>query len=355
MSDCDGNETTVEGDVPQTAINAPTTPEKAFKNLSKTGDTPFYADESRFDCDIDDGLMIPAGAINAMRRDALEELSGMRMMRKPIKFTAAPVETLEKPAYKSAHLSPALRARFDNINQIKYCDFSNVEMIALPIKELLRIENLSSNPLTPKFAAEIDRAVFKGEDEIIKKLKLLKKQGVQYAICSNIGAVTMAQQAEMIPCGGFGLNIANSVSASVYSELGLSDITLSFEPPLTKLTAIKSPVPCGILAYGYLPLMLTRNCPVKNEIGCAACGRKSSLTDRMGMKFPVRCTPQASEILNSKPLYLADRLGEISEFDFITLYFTIENASDAARIIEEYTHGAKRSDITRGLYYRNLL
>lgn len=355
VSDNAGNTVKVEGDIPQIAINAPTTSEKAFKNLSKTGDTPYFIDYSNFTADIDEGLMVPAGALNAVRRDALEELSYLRMKRVPPKFAECPVESMQKSAYKNTGRHPELRVRFDNLKQMQYCDLSGVQMIILPISELLKIEKLSSHPLNSKFAAQIDRAVFTGEEDIIKKLTILKKQGVNYAVCPNIGAITMAQRTGMTPCGDFGLNIANSIAASMYSDLGLSDMTLSFEPPITKLDAINSPVPKGILAYGHLPLMLTRNCPVKNEIGCAQCGRRSGITDRKGVFFPVRCTSQASEILNSKPLYLADRLNELSRFDFITLYFTIETSSDAAKIIKEYKNGGKRSEITRGLYYRNLI
>lgn len=355
LSDDMGNTVTTEGEVPQIAINVPTTAEKAYKNLSKTGDTPYHISEESFTADIEDGLMIPAGALNAVRRDALEELSYLRMKKTPPKFTDCPENLLEDKPYKGSTRSPALRVRFDNLNQMQYCDLSKVQRIILPIQELLRIENLSSHPLVSKFAAQIDRAVFDGEDEIVKKLRILKKQGVNYAVCPNIGAVTMAQNAGMTPCGDFGLNIANSIAASAYAQLGLSDITLSFEPPLAKLNAVNSPVPKGILAYGHLPLMLTRNCPVKNEIGCKQCGRKSGITDRKGIFFPVRCTRQASEVLNSKPLYLADRLNELYEFDFITLYFTVESSSDAAKILKEYISGGKRDDITRGLYYRNLM
>ena len=353
------NTVTVNGEIPQTAINVPTTSERAFKNLSKTGDTPFYITEDNFKADIEDGLMIPAGALNAVRREALEELSGVRMMRSPVKFSEKPISSLVKPEYIRKGKKQEIRLRFDNLKQMQYCDLSKISMIILPVKEILKIEKLSSHPLLPKLAVEIDRAVFKGEDELVKKLRILKKQGVNRAVCSNLGAVTMAQNAGMEALGGFGLNIANSISAGVYSDIGLSDITLSFEPPLTKLSAIQSPVPRGIMAYGYLPLMLTRNCPVKIEIGCAACGRKCSVTDRKGVSFPVRCTSQASEILNSKPLYMADRIREISDFDFITLYFTVETASEAAKTVNEYILGntspEKKNDITRGLYYRNLL
>lgn len=62
--------------MPQTAINKPTTPERAAQNLGKTGGTPFYADE--MDCDLDDGLMIPASELNALRREALEQLTAAR-------------------------------------------------------------------------------------------------------------------------------------------------------------------------------------------------------------------------------------------------------------------------------------
>ena len=81
----------------------------------------------------------------------------------------------------------------------------------------------------------------------------------------------------------------------------------------------------------------------------------SFLTDRMGKKFPVVCNMGFSEILNSAPIYMADRMSEIKNMDFVTFYFTKEKKELCEAIIEAYKKSKKLSDAssyTRGLYYR---
>ena len=106
VSDRDGHIFTVEGGVPQAAINKPTTPERAAQNLGKTGGTPFYADEMV--CNLDEGLMIPASELNALRREALEQLTAAR--------SAVPSHAFEDRAQRTFPRTrdrkiPTLRAR----------------------------------------------------------------------------------------------------------------------------------------------------------------------------------------------------------------------------------------------------
>ncbi len=101
--------------------------------------------------------------------------------------------------------------------------------------------------------------------------------------------------------------------------------------------------------------MMTRNCPVKNEIGCKNC--KKSIFDRTSRENKLVCHGNYVEILNSEPLYMADRIDEIKNVSFITLYFTNEAPDEVKKIMKEYKSlSAKKYDnITRGLYYRGII
>jgi putative protease len=101
--------------------------------------------------------------------------------------------------------------------------------------------------------------------------------------------------------------------------------------------------------------MLTRNCPVKNGKSCADCRRNSEITDRMGIKFPVKCSFGYSEILNSRPLYMGDRLHEIRESDILFFNFTTESTKEVEKILESYENKEKPTgEFTRGLLYRGV-
>jgi putative protease len=112
----------------------------------------------------------------------------------------------------------------------------------------------------------------------------------------------------------------------------------------------------GIIAYGKVPLMLTRNCPIKNSIGCYECGKKGKLTDRKGYEFEVLCSNYPCvELLNTVPIYMLDRLREIKT-DFIHFYFSTETPTEVEHIIELYSKGAKPDfKYTRGLYQRGTM
>ena len=71
---CEGKTVTVMGDIPQIARkeSAAMTEESVAKSLCKLGSTPFEATEIRVA--VDSGLMLPAAALNALRRDAAERL-----------------------------------------------------------------------------------------------------------------------------------------------------------------------------------------------------------------------------------------------------------------------------------------
>ena len=358
LRDTAGHESAVSGEIPQLAREHPTTSQRAQQNLSKLGGTPYFITEARVQ--VQDGLMLPASQLNSLRRQAVEQLSALRQKAPP----SAGAVNLDPCWLQGYPVSspPSLRARFSSLRQLE--DLT-LERMILPA-QCLTPQRVRELPDAHKLMAAIPRAVFEGEAALLEHLKGLRTAGVRYALCQNLGALTLAQQAGLIPCGGFGLNAANSVSASQLARLGFAELTLSFESPLSQLGRIESPIPCGILAYGRLPLMLMRNCPVKIETGCKECKARGQLCDRKGIHFPVECPkntggeafPWASgavELLNSRPLYLADRLGELNQFDFLTLYFTRETPEEASRIVEEYVHSGHRENITRGLYYRNLL
>ena len=65
------------GAVPEEARNRAVTAEELRQRLSKTGGTVFTAD--RIEIELDEGLTIPASAVNGLRRELLEELAKRRM------------------------------------------------------------------------------------------------------------------------------------------------------------------------------------------------------------------------------------------------------------------------------------
>ena len=325
-----GKEATVVGTVPETAINKPMTEETVTSRLAKFGNTQFYL--NNITVDLDDGLILPASVINSMRREAVEMLDKVEIQP----FTQMPYKT-EK--YKEKDCTPYYTARFLNPDSIP--DKHPFKRIFIPIWS--SDEDFVDN----RAGVEVPRGLFGMEEKLTKRLEHLKKIGVRKALCSNLGAYSLAQKMGFEVYGDFGLNIFNSESAQLFNSP-----ILSFEATLEQANRIGAK-DTGIIGYGYLPLMLTRNCPIKNHLGCSRCTGK--LTDRKGFEFKVKCSPYPCvEVLNPVPVYMGDRQKEIKT-DFIHFYFTDESKNQVEQIINLFkTGGQFDGKYTRGLTYRGV-
>ncbi len=328
----DGKEAQAVGKIPERAVNKPLTEEAIAARLSKLGGTPYYL--NKISVALDEGLIAPVSELNRLRREAVQALSDI----KPAPFVQKEY-SVPKPRRKSG--APYFTARFSSAAQIP--DNSPFERIFLPIWE--------KDEAFIKHGAgvELPRAPFGAEEKIKKRLAELYKIGVKNALCGNLGTYKTAEDAGFTAYADFGLNITNTEAARQFRSP-----VLSFELTLSGANGINTE-DTGIVAYGRLPLMLTRNCPVKNRIGCEACGKNGALTDRKGYKFPVKCSPYPCvEILNPVPLVLSDRLGGIKT-DFIHFYFTDETKSEVYDIVNLYKNGEKiDTNHTGGLYFRGV-
>lgn len=325
-----GKTVTVTGTVPETAINKPMTEDSVASRLAKFGNTQFYLKNIKID--LDDGLILPASVINSMRREAVEMLDKVEIQP----FTQMPYKA-EK--YKEKDCTPYYTARFLNPDSIP--DKHPFKRIFIPIWS--SDEDFVDN----RAGVEVPRGLFGMEEKLAKRLEHLKKIGVRKALCSNLGAYSLAQKMGFEVYGDFGLNIFNSESAQLFNSP-----ILSFEATLEQTNRIGAK-DTGIIGYGYLPLMLTRNCPIKNHLGCSRCTGK--LTDRKGFEFKVKCSPYPCvEVLNPVPVYMGDRQKEIKT-DFIHFYFTDESKNQVEQIINLFkTGGQFDGKYTRGLTYRGV-
>lgn len=339
MSDGE-NTVKATGEVPQVAKTKAIDKEYIKSYLTKLGATPYFA--KSVDITADDGLYLPGAAINELRRNCIEQLDNLRGAKKPIEYNEISLET---PTEK-AHNKKQIYCRFENAEQIP----DNLDGIKLIILPLLSNIKLLENTET---AVEIPRGIL-NEAAIKNRLKEVKKLGVKTAFCGTLAAMQLAIDEGLNVVADIGLNLFNSKTAAFLESVGVKAVMLSPELKAEELNNIKTNLSAGYFAYGRLPLMLTRNCPVNNS-DCANCNKDRVLIDRMGVKFPVKCVNGFSVLLNSKPHYLADKAEDFKSLDFAELYFTVENRDEVEAIIESYKTGAKpNTDFTRGLYYRGV-
>lgn len=229
-------------------------------------------------------------------------------------------------------------------------EISDLELIYAPYT----IIDASLSKYSDRIAAVPPLFLADCEEKLIKAFSELKKSGFAKALVHTVGHIGLFSEIGMEMYGGHRLNCVNSDSLSYFNEKGVKDIIVSPELTAFQINGLEKPCEIGFLGYGYLPLMVTRRCPVKNGRPCNTknCGR--TIKDRMNNQLNVICCENAAEILNSDVLYLADKLERFENADFTVLKFTVED--DIKSVIKAYKNekSPEISKFTRGLYFRGL-
>ena len=349
VTDADGSKAFAYGDAePQPARTDPT--ESLHRSLTKTGGTPFAVEDQDITVEMDGGpWFIPGGAVNELRREALDALLKKREVLRPWPTTeehvpALPLRTL--PPHRT------LRARFESWEQVPERALDGIEYLILPIAQADRVPR----EWRAKTLLELPRVMFgKLEEDTARRIAATQDAGFAGYEVSNIAHLRLCRGLPM--SGSFGLNITNQLAAQFYADNGLGSMLILPEVKDSDISTIAPthngrPVPTGVLVYGHMPLMITRACPLQNIHDCAHCDKTGVLTDRKAKKFPVRCGLGVRTIYNPVPIYMGDKPGALT-VDYGVAYFTLESRKEAAKILEMIrTHAPFEGDFTRGLYFK---
>lgn len=346
-TDSDGNIVTVRGDIPSVAIKSPASEENLKKQISKLGDTIYFLEKFKAECD---GIsMLPASAINSLRRKLTEELDNIRIRKNtPLYeiFSSACPETTKRTG--DFCKKPKLRFRVRTENQLHSLQLQDIEECIVPFDLAEKLTAKDGYILqSPRFITD--------EGAFIKKLTFLYKKGFRRLICENPAHIRIGKRMGFRLCGGTDLHTVNSVTVMTYGNDGIEDILLSPELTLKQAGNIRSSIPVGIYAYGNLPVMLMRCCPIKNEVGCKNC--TGHLIDRTRRSFKVICGKDYTELLNAVPIWTSDKISELSFCDFILIDFTDEKDPKYIRTVADtyrYSGVYKPAEFTRGLLYRGI-
>ena len=349
VTDADGSKAFAYGDAePQPARTDPT--ESLHRSLAKTGGTPFAVEDQDITVEMDGGpWFIPGGAVNELRREALDALLKKREVLRPWPTTeehvpALPLRTL--PPHRT------LRARFESWEQVPERALDGIEYLILPIAQADRVPR----EWRAKTLLELPRVMFgKLEEDTARRIAATQDAGFAGYEVSNIAHLRLCRGLPM--SGSFGLNITNQLAAQFYADNGLGSMLILPEVKDSDISTIAPthdgrPVPTGVLVYGHMPLMVTRACPLQNIHDCAHCDKTGVLTDRKAKKFPVRCGLGVRTIYNPVPIYMGDKPGALT-VDYGVAYFTLESREEAAKILDMIrTHAPFEGDFTRGLYFK---
>ena len=325
---------TVEGEMPQEAINAPIGEDTVRKCMGKLGDSCFFAD--RLDIELDGGLMMPISQLNALRRsgvDALEELISARDPQEVREYVK------EVPCGRSVRRNVA---RFYKKEQISESAREYFDVILLPLDRY--------DPCADGFV--MPAVIFDSEVKSVEKmLERSSEIGAKYAVIGNLGQIELVKkylpEAKLI--ADFRFNVANDESMAFFENYGFDSVVLSGELTLPQIRDIKGAK--AAIVYGRIPLMTLEKCVIKELYrdkaprgsgrACEICSSdKAEMKDRRGFVFPVlREMPHRNIVYNSMPTGMSDRQDELERAGVIDRHFifTVENAYEVDEVIESYS------------------
>ena len=358
-----GHTVWAEGPTPEEARNRALTAAELQSRLEKTGGTVFRPRDTRVE--LEEGLMLPASAVNALRRQALEGLEAA-LAQPPVRRTGTP--------------SPLPQAQPGPDAPVLTCSIMRPEQLTEPLAqcgtvyvpaELLEKLDLDRWAEMTHICAVLPR-IFRTEDQAaLRALLQQHRQHLSAVAIGNLGHLPIAESLGLPLWGDLGLNLFNSESLLFWKELGLESAAVSMELRWQQLRDLRKVLPCEAVVYGRLPLMIMENCVIRNELGCrdagrdyadrspaCRCGQENVLVDRTGAQFPLvgqwghRC-----EIENSKVLFLADK-PEWRQLGLTRarLRFTTESPEECVRVLRAYQGRSdyRPQELTRGLFYRGV-
>lgn len=346
---CQGAAFEITGEIPQAALHHPLTEETAKPALAKLGGTAFFL--GQFQAEIEPGLMVPKSVLNGLRRNAVERLSE-HLAQRSMPFCDVKQIPLQDCARPSGL---KMRARFREYAQIPQDKLSYLDQIYLPANEVLLHEH-ELVQIRKKIVIEPDRVCFSSEKEERDLLYKLYQIGFKKLNVLNIGHLELARNIGFDCYGSSFLNITNSYALQQYQGQGIIDTAVSFEMTQKQFNGLRTDLPLGFISYGHLPMMIVRNCPLKNVQSCGKCSGSGQLQDRKGNLFPVLCQDRRySEVLNGIPLNLSGKCEAFTNAAFHVLYFTQENRNACRDVIGQFLRKESPAGaFTRGLYFRGI-
>lgn len=360
---------TATGQIVDIAQKKPLIKEDVAKRLSKTGDTSFVFEE--LEVIMDDNIFMPNGAINELRRSALEGLknellsSYVRDESRCSKQKPAPV------ADKSADLQAGCSASVETTAQLKeVCKSSLISRVYIDWNRY------SLNDFDNEIADDIRLVTSNGKkiyiilpavcrdktyNFLLSKQDLLGQSAISGFVVKNYEELGWCldkfPDREIIT--DHNLYTYNDYAVNAYHELNISLDTMPLELNGREI-ARRSNADTEMIVYGYYPLMTSAQCVHRNSSKCDKCKQITYLKDRYNKLFPVKnmCNECYNVIYNTLPTMLFNDIARLKESKIhnLRLMFTVEDAAETREILSYFENPSlkRRGEFTNGHYKRGV-
>ena len=352
-------EYTVKGDKKiEEAQNKATTEEKIAASLSKLGDTVYNLRELNIQCD--ENIFIPASVLNNLRREATSYLDSV-LQNSERKAPDIPRETYRFEKIKQ-----------DNENEldVEVYNIEDLKKIKENVNILLDIRNIDDKIFTyieeNKLGINIILPKFQSSEELENSVKRIEKmrQHVKSVYINNLAQIEILKGRNFRLVADTGLNAFNSYTVRELFKIGFAKVYLSVELNFRQIKGIASKTGgnLGTVVYGLIPVMTMPYCPAsiikncKDSSKCGSCNFAKGyfIRDSKSVDFLVERRSGISEVYNSYPLMLADKVKDLENAGINNFRLNVrENADKVMEIFksalkgEEYSDEALREELIR--------
>ena len=360
---CGGYRFTSYMDPVSHALKAPAERKSVEERISKTGDTPFEFEN--IDITMDNDIFVPNGALNKLRREAIEGLQNEILMQYKRTASASCGWKSKKTSEIKPSGDPKVIASVRDGKQLyRLLEYDNISEIYIDSSKYGRRD----------FVKEFNDDVFcvnKAEKKAYLALPVIFRKSTRDYF------ETISDQLKKIDFEGFivrnyeeffwvktrfaGKKIVtdhnmytyNDMAKSMFFDNGADADTMPLELNQKEINR-RNNKGSQMIIYGYYPLMVSAQCVHKNSYKCDRTPQITYLKDRYNKIFPVwnNCSECYNIIYNSCPTVLFNNIQKIKNagIDALRLDFTFEKPeeidtvmaafeSNSADGIKEYTNG----------------
>lgn len=360
---CGGYRFTSYMDPVSHALKAPAECKNVAERISKTGDTPFEFEN--IDITMDNDIFVPNGALNKLRREAIEGLQNEILMQ--YKRTASASygwkskKTSEIKPYGDPKVIASVRdgkqlyrlLEYDNISEI-YIDSSKYgrrDFVKEFNDDVFCVNNAEKKAYLalPVIFRRSTRDYFETISDQLKKIDfegfIVRNYEEFFWVKTRFAGKKIVTDHNMYTY--------NDMAKSMFFDNGADADTMPLELNQKEINR-RNNKGSQMIIYGYYPLMVSAQCVHKNSYKCDRTPQITYLKDRYNKIFPVwnNCSECYNIIYNSCPTVLFNNMQKIKNagIDALRLDFTFEKPeeidtvmaafeSNSADGIKEYTNG----------------
>lgn len=331
------------------AKKKPLTAEEVQSRMRKTGDTPFYMNNVRVV--LDEQVFLPNGALNQLRRDALEQLkeemlcSYRRNEGKKLSEYAR-VRKTSASCGNPAREVACLTEKRELIPVILKKDFVTAVYLEIAAYDIRHLSEELAEDLDK--IRKTGKKVYFALPRIFRKKTSVQYERIQELLGSLLPDGFLVRNYEELAwvkdkfadceiVTDHNLYTYNNLSAESYAAQGAVRSTIPLELNKKELLH-RDNLGCEMIIYGYYPLMTSAQCVHGNTKECDGNPTICYLKDRYKTLFPVRnyCSACYNVIYNSLPVMLFANLKELCKAG-ITNYrldFVLENPKQTQAILD---------------------